>query len=58
MAPLVWYTMAFTLRCDSCEFADSVDDEHTAYTRTRDHELEHGSHFVLIETEQKADLSG
>lgn len=40
--------MAIDLRCDSCEFGCSLDDESRAYRRARDHELEYPPHNVLI----------
>lgn len=42
--------MTFALKCDSCEFADTVEDEGRAYTLARDHEADETTHFVGIET--------
>lgn len=40
--------MTFNLDCDSCGFANEVDEEVYAYTDARDHEAEHPSHVVVI----------
>lgn len=40
--------MTFDLECDSCEYAEVVDEAATAYTGARDHEADHPSHIVLI----------
>lgn len=42
--------MEYVLDCDSCGFDRIVDDDQRAYGLAKDHESEHGEHFVLIET--------
>lgn len=44
--------MGFILDCDTCDFGRTVDDEGEAYVLSKEHESEHGGHFVLIETVQ------
>lgn len=43
--------MMFELSCDTCDYADAVPVERSAYSDARDHEAEHPTHNVLI-TEQ------
>lgn len=45
-------TVEYALACDTCDFVCMVDEQNRAYVLARDHEREHGSHFVLIETVQ------
>lgn len=42
--------MEFRLECDTCGFDRTTDDELRAYGLAKEHEAEHGEHFVLIET--------
>lgn len=44
--------MGFELDCDTCEFAQVVEDERDTYPRARDHEAEHPSHFVFITSQE------
>ena len=44
--------MTYSLNCDTCDFVRTVDDEGNAYVLARDHEREHGAHFVMIESER------
>lgn len=40
--------MRFDLDCDTCGYAEVVDEAASAYTGARDHEADHPSHFVII----------
>jgi len=42
----------FRLRCDTCEFEHTADDEAGAYSTARNHEATNPAHFVLIEREE------
>jgi hypothetical protein len=44
--------MSFRLRCDTCEFERTADDEADAYGTARNHEATHPTHFVFIEREE------
>lgn len=41
--------MAYSLTCDTCEFAREISDEIDTYAVAKDHESEHPDHFVYIE---------
>lgn len=46
--------LPFALECDTCDFVRHVDDEVDAYTAAKDHESEHGDHFVYVEERTEA----
>lgn len=49
---MVSLDMEYRLDCDSCEFARYTDDIMEADNIARQHEVEHGDHFVIFETSQ------
>lgn len=40
--------MIFDLECDSCAYAEVVEEAANAYTGARDHEADHPTHCVII----------
>lgn len=43
--------MQYELDCDTCDFAQTVEEEGETYPRAKDHEAEHPTHFVFITSE-------
>lgn len=43
-------SMEYRLKCDTCGYDRRIDEERRAYGLAREHEAEHGEHFVLIQT--------
>lgn len=49
---MLFIAMEYHLSCDTCDFDRQIDENGWAYTLAKEHEEEHGNHFVLMQTIQ------
>lgn len=49
---MVIINMKYNLNCDSCDYEETAVVDERADALAKQHESEHGDHFVLIETTQ------